>query len=1599
MRPIFYGSCHPITRLPFLSLIIFITILFSITANAGQPYHQAIGSLNGYEDEDKIANSGLEWIKRPKYKVSQTSPARINSWVTRTVSLNGWPTGEQGKIIWRFFAPDGSKSKEDSTRWTGSCWTGYYSCTRPGGTIEAPAFVADEIGLWRVETYDSSDGVETLISSEPFEVRGREMQITKGVNLTVYENDNSDEPLALKLIDYDHVSGTPNKLVTFEVIQRPKGKASGGLNYYYKEGFTGSKINSIEATTNFNGIARVFFESGSNHGTYIIKATSYWAPESPIEFQVTVKEGKDPNKEEDILTELLEPGRNLGKPKQCDALVGNPINVITGNKFQQEIDYQGKGFMPLEFIRYYNSHSNSSSGFGLKWSHSYSRYITSTTEEVNGLEKTVAKLYRDNGQVVSFYQDRKSWYPVHADVRSQLTLASKKWRYTTEQNIVEVYNQQGQLESITHIDGNVYTLEYLDDGKLQYVYSPNRSRLSFEYNSDDKIKRVFGSFDNYYRYYESNSGMLSFVQDNVSSKRYHYEDANYVSLLSGITDENGDRVSTWKYNDKRQAISSFNGNGLNQVNIQYHMDGSRTVTHADGKTTELLATAQLGLGLLTNVDGPTCDSGEEKSKSFTYDHQTNNILSKTVDGITTTFGNYDSNGNPGFVIEAYGSEDERRTDYTYDPRFPNRVTHIKRPSVSVGYKISHLTYDDSGHLLQQREQGYELNGTPLERVISYEYNGPLGQVSRIDGARIDVDDSYHFNYHPLDATSFVPASLKDVIGPDGSVLKTNMKFKSNGSLSSYTTANGLKVDNTYYSYDDTLETHTRTANNISRTTFFTYTSTKQIESITTGYGSDNATTINLAYDNTQRLIRVSNSLGDYIEFEFDANNNVVAENVYDNKAVLQQQIATVFDSYNNISQQISANQIVKSVHAADGRLIQQTDGNNVVNKYTYDDLKRLTTISNDTNGAEQSTTNSQNLINYDVHNNQTHLTDANGNTTEYEFDDLGNLLSENSPDRGKWLFTYDSAGNRLTAVDAKQQTFNYQYDAYNRLLLTDTLGTSEDVSYFYDVCSNGIGKLCRVLKGNTEVSYSYNGFGELASQTQNIGSITTTVSYSYDLQGRIKDITYPSGSVVSYSYDNAGNVQTVDLTQNGNTQNIINGAEYTFSGLLTNLNFANGLALNNTYDLAGRVTSLTNGPLNLLHSFDGAANIISQSTNQYSYDALNRLASASTNLGDLDYSYDKNSNRLTFTENSIQTQYGIAINSNIITSINTLIVNNDANGNRLNRNGQTLQYTPYNQLSQIANVAQYKYNGLGQRVQKALLLNTDIKTFVYGINGQLLAEMDVSGIVTDEHIYLGNMPIAVIKHKTAGSELFYVHSDHLNTPRAITKQDKTEVWQWQSDPFGKGLANNDVDLDGTTFDYNKRFPGQYYDGESGLHYNYYRDYDPTTGRYLQSDPIGLNGGMNTFGYVGGNPLMYTDPLGLARWKGRIEAVAGGEIVGGIAGRAILTSDCNEGKRWNVKVSFKAGGTTAGFPWSIMASKIELNDPYPTAKPINLIGDFSYSGVSVAALLGYGVSTIQIGQAYSASSGLVVGVDASWTDFTLGESSVTDAFETECGCER
>ena len=175
--------------------------------------------------------------------------------------------------------------------------------------------------------------------------------------------------------------------------------------------------------------------------------------------------------------------------------------------------------------------------------------------------------------------------------------------------------------------------------------------------------------------------------------------------------------------------------------------------------------------------------------------------------------------------------------------------------------------------------------------------------------------------------------------------------------------------------------------------------------------------------------------------------------------------------------------------------------------------------------------------------------------------------------------------------------------------------------------------------------------------------------------------------------------------------------------------------------------------------------------------------------------------------------------------------------------------------------------------------------FSYDESGHLLGEYEASGALIREYVWLGDIPVAVITGGpgTPPYVFWYVHADHLNTPRSVENPTTGElVWRWDSAPFGETAPDEDPDGDLSLFSLPLRFPGQYADSETGLHYNYFRDYEPAIGRYVQSDPMGqLAMGADSslprspglmfplnlsYTYAEAAPGSAIDPLGLIRVK-------------------------------------------------------------------------------------------------------------------------------------
>jgi RHS repeat-associated protein len=249
--------------------------------------------------------------------------------------------------------------------------------------------------------------------------------------------------------------------------------------------------------------------------------------------------------------------------------------------------------------------------------------------------------------------------------------------------------------------------------------------------------------------------------------------------------------------------------------------------------------------------------------------------------------------------------------------------------------------------------------------------------------------------------------------------------------------------------------------------------------------------------------------------------------------------------------------------------------------------------------------------------------------------------------------------------------------------------------------------------------------------------------------------------------------------------------------------------------------------------------------------------------------------------------------------------------------------------------------------------------------------------------------------------VYYVHTDNLGTPRVVTRPtDDVTMWKWDdTEPFGFDAANETVS--GAAFSYNLRFPGQYSDSETGTQYNYARDYDPSLGRYIESDPIGLHGGLNTFGYVRGNPLSRTDRLGLVDWSGTLGGVAGVDGAGAGFFRFDLTSECKCGRKVHIKgyASTVAVGLGAKYTGSGSSASFHDYDSCPNAGVAN--GGAAIA--SAAAVTGGGVSCSKttLGHLYSsgdACGGPGYGFDVS-VGIYLGSSIVTEATTVTCDCKQ
>jgi RHS repeat-associated protein len=406
---------------------------------------------------------------------------------------------------------------------------------------------------------------------------------------------------------------------------------------------------------------------------------------------------------------------------------------------------------------------------------------------------------------------------------------------------------------------------------------------------------------------------------------------------------------------------------------------------------------------------------------------------------------------------------------------------------------------------------------------------------------------------------------------------------------------------------------------------------------------------------------------------------------------------------------------------------------------------------------------------------------------------------------------------------------------------------------------------------------------------------------------KLTSITYPSGARTNYTYDQHGSVSGITVNPpntNGvgtssSTVTLLSGIGYNADNQVTGWQWSDGKARTIGFDANGMVSSYTLGDpvgagatagvLRTLtrdaagritgYTHTNSGNAVASLNQTFGYDNLNRLASGTLASTTTAYSYDETGNRTSKTIGGTTYTNTIAATSNRMTQAadvtGTVTIGHDAAGNVTGDGNSTFTYSDRGRMATASNASgtvTYTFNGLEQRASKTGptgLVPTGAAYYVYDEAGQLLGEYDANGVPLYETAYLGSMPVGVMKQSgtAAGNDIALVlhnaYADQIATVRVITKQDHTIVWRWDAaEAFGATGPEQNPNALGA-FVYNPRFPGQVFDQETGLFQNWHREYNARWGRYAQSDPIGLAGGINTFAYVGGNPLSSIDPSGLS----------------------------------------------------------------------------------------------------------------------------------------
>jgi RHS repeat-associated protein len=1189
----------------------------------------------------------------------------------------------------------------------------------------------------------------------------------------------------------------------------------------------------------------------------------------------------------------------------------------------------GAGDHALSFTRTYNSQNTAAAvsailqpserdvfgSIGIGWTHGYQSRI-----KLPAASATVAWALRPNGLIHTFHYSGTAWSG-DSDVNDRLTELKNGagqrtgWRYyesASEQT--ETYDDSGKLLTIQNRNSYSLTLGYSDGGNsapnggyaldaagqptgvylipglLIRVADSYGRTLQLGYDVSNRLVKLTDLAGSVRRYqYDAGGNLSGVIQADGTLRSYRYNEAGNTSgaslpnALTGIFDESGLRYATYRYDTTGRAIEEMTGANANHYQLNYQGGSGTIVTDPAGAVRTYNFTSLLGVWRRTGQDQPGGQECGAPLQSASFDANGNVSSRADFNGNVTNHAfdlarNLETSRTEGFgTPQARTISSQWHTTY----RLP---TQIDEPGRRTTY-----THDANGNVLTRTTLDTLSNAS---RTWTYTYNS-FGRVLTADGPRTDVSDTTAYAYYSC-ATGYQCGQVQTITNAAGHVTTYNT-YNAHGQPLTITDPNGVV---TTLVYDSRQRLTSRTVG--SEATTFTYWPTGLLKKTTLPDGSYLAYT----YDAAHRLTDINDAEGNRIHYTLDLMGNRTSEQAYDPSNALTRTRSRVFDALNRLQKEIgaagTANVTTTFGYDNNGNQTSIVAPLGRDSTQVYDELNRLKQVTDPLNGVTQ--------YGYNGLDQLISVTDPRNLVTSYSYNALGDLQQQTSPDTGVTTNTYDSGGNLATSTDARSAVATYTYDALNRVATTAFSSgstTEQTLSYTYDAGTNGKGHLTGVSDANHSLSWTYDDQGRVLTATQVVGSVSKTTSYSY-ASGLRQSMTTPSGQVITYGYTN-GKVTSVSVNGTVVVSNIL----YDPFGPVRQWTWADSSLSVRTFDQDGKVSQIDSAGLKT-YSYDDAFRItgITDTTNSalswtYGYDDLDRLTSGSKTGTTLGYTYDASGNRLTETGSSAST-FTVAANSNRISSTSGALARTygyDNAGNTTSFTGVSFTYNNRGRMSSSTKsgvTTGYVYNAQGQLAKKGT--NTH---YYYDDAGHILGIYDGSGSVTEEIVWLGDTPIATLRPQAGGGlRVYNIHTDHLSAPRVITDSVSGVVrWRWDGEAFGGGAVNDNPSGAGA-FEFNLRFPGQIATTETGLYYNYYRDgYDPATGRYTQSDPIGLQGGLNTFAYALSNPLSFSDPLGLDAAMCRAALQAAGGIIGGATG---FTCGCVLGGALG-----GAGGTVLG----------------------------------------------------------------------------------------